>query len=246
MMLFSSDSPEELTKLATNWAVDGMITIGMETDLCDKIKQEVKIPVVFTDCYFDNDEWVNVGSQDEEGVYMATKYLLESGHRKVGFANEIEIADERLNSSVDGLRLCGFKRACQEYGIPYRSDMFLAGLKPGQPLEEYGKELVTRLSEFTGIVTSSDYYAMKLIDYLHHSGVRVPEDISIVGFDDIYMAKLMRPRLTTIHQGVTEKGVMAVKQLLKLIRHEEIEERDTKLPVTLVERESVKKLETGV
>lgn len=242
MMLFSSDSAEEITKLAANWTVDGMITIGMTTEICNEIKHEMRIPVVYTDCYFDAYDQVNVGTMDEEGAYLATKYLLECGHRKIGFANEVEIYDHEIANRVDGLRLRGFQRACAEYGIPYREDMFLAGKKPGQKLEDCGQELVRRLKEFSGIVVSSDYYAIKLMDYLHHRNVRVPEDISIVGFDDIYMAKLTTPRLTTIHQGVAGKGVLAVKQLLKLIRHEEMEEMDTKLPVMLVKRESVREI----
>ena len=98
----------------------------------------------------------------------------------------------------------------------------------------FGEDL-KRLRNFTGIVVSSDYYALALMDMLRHRGVKIPEELSIIGFDDILMSHFSSPRLTTIHQGVPEKGILGGQQL-RQIRGEIVEEKDIRLPVRIVER----------
>lgn len=230
MMLYASDSPEEIKNLVANWNVDGIITVGLGMDFCDLLKEWLQIPVVFTDCFFHEKQYVNVGTEDEEGGYLAANYLLEHGHRRIGFATEHRITEREADRCADGLRLHGFRRACMEKGLMWSEQMVVFG------------EDLERLRNFTGIVVSSDYYALALMDMLRHRGVKIPEELSIIGFDDILMSHFSSPRLTTIHQGVPEKGILAVQQLLRQIRGEIVEEKDIRLPVRIVERESVKTL----
>lgn len=239
MMLYASDSQEEIIDLVANWNVDGIITIGLGMDFCDPLKEKIRIPIVFTDCFFTEPGYVNVGTEDEEGGYLAAKYLLEHGHRRIGFVTESRIPDGEIERRADGLRLHGFRWACEENGISWEEEMLVIG-------EEFerSKELCDRLQTFTGVVVSSDYYALVLMDALRHRGVKIPEELSVVGFDDILMSHFSSPRLTTIHQGVPEKGILAVQQLLKLLRGEVIEKKDIRLPVRIIERESVREVLT--
>lgn len=230
MMLHASDSPEEIKNLVANWNVDGIITVGLGMDFCDPLKEWLQIPVVFTDCFFHEKQYVNVGTEDEEGGYLAAKYLLEHGHSRIGFVTERQITEQEADRCADGLRLQGFRRACAEKGLGWSEKMVVCG------------EDLERLRMFTGIAVSSDYYALALMDMLRHSGIKIPEELSVVGFDDILMSHFSSPRLTTVHQGVPEKGILAVQKLLQQLRGETIEEKDLRLPVRLIERESVQTL----
>lgn len=240
MMLYATKSSRELTELTANWNVDGIITVGLGTEVCEKIRKKIRVPVVFTDCYFPDEKNYNVGTQDEEGACLATRHLIDMGHVRLGFVNETEIPEDGMERRIDGLRLKGFFRACRERGIPCgrESVLYSAGGTDDEK-KIFFDRLWNRRDEFTGLVFSSDYFAAEAMDALKHKGMRIPEDMSVVGFDDIDMAKLVSPRLTTIHQGVSQKGILAVETLLAQIDGGKEGKKDTKLPVYLVQRESV-------
>ena len=97
-----------------------------------------------------------------------------------------------------------------------------------------------RISEFTALFFASDYYASFAVNYFYDRGIRVPEDISVVGFDDNIFARNTRPRLTTMRQNPSEKGRTAVAQVLRLINNESIPVHNIRLDAELVIRDSVK------
>ena len=96
------------------------------------------------------------------------------------------------------------------------------------------------MNEFTALFFASDYYASFAVNYFYDRGIRVPEDISVVGFDDNTFARNTRPRLTTMRQNPSEKGRTAVAQVLRLINNENIPVHNIRLDAELVIRDSVK------
>ena len=105
-----------------------------------------------------------------------------------------------------------------------------------------GKKLGVTLAsrpDITAIFASADILAAGIMSGLSERGVRIPEDKSIIGFDDNYLAQLTIPSLTTIHQDAKRKGVLATDLILKQLRGEPIDEKNIILPVYLVERGSV-------
>lgn len=102
------------------------------------------------------------------------------------------------------------------------------------------QELYTLSRNYTAFMCCSDYYAVMLMTYFRDRGVKIPEDLSITGFDDVMIARVSLPALTTVHQNPTKKGRLAVDYLLRMVQGEEPSEWDTKLPVELVIRDSVK------
>ena len=88
----------------------------------------------------------------------------------------------------------------------------------------------------------NDLIAIGAMKALTEAGYRIPEDISIVGFDDNYLSQLTNPALTTIHQDADQKGILATDMILKQLRQEPVEKRSIILPISLVERKSVKSL----
>jgi len=97
-------------------------------------------------------------------------------------------------------------------------------------------------STYTALVFSADYYAAEAISCLQDYNVDIPGSISVTGFDDNVFSRLVRPRLTTVHQDSGEKGRRAICMLMKLIRNEPLEETNVRLPVRLEIRDSVRKI----
>lgn len=239
MMLYASDKTEEIESLITRWNVDGIITIGIDTPTCRKIGGLTDIPAVYTDCYFREDEsFVNVGTEDEAGAYEAVTYLIRKGHRHIGYVSDSIYAGAGEEEGVGDYRLKGYIRALEDEGIPIDRDIIFTGDKQMKKKDALFEEICRKREKFTALAFCYDYYAIEMMDYLVHRGLKVPEDFSVIGFDDIDMARLTHPRLTTMRQGVAEKGRMAVQQLIRQINKEEPAERSVRLPVELIERES--------
>jgi len=103
-------------------------------------------------------------------------------------------------------------------------------------------EIAGKNNGYTALAFSSDFYASEALTYLQEQGIRVPEDISITGFDDNIFSRLVQPRLTTVHQDSSKKGTLAIQMLVKLIHGVQVEEVRVKLPIRLEIRNSVQKL----
>ena len=184
----------------------------------------------------DHPDVCSVGLEDEKGGYLATRHLIENGHRGIAFASP----SIRPGGVIDQ-RLMGYQRALSEAGIT-----FDPGLVFTQEITvEEGKKLGHMLSkkpEITGIFASADILAAGIMAGLAECGVSVPRDKSIVGFDDNYLSQLTIPGLTTIHQDADQKGILATDMILKQLLHQPVEEKRVILPVTLVQRGSVRDL----
>jgi LacI family transcriptional regulator len=170
---------------------------------------------VFIDCYFDiGEQYNNIGLDDQGGMYRMTKHLLSLGHKKILF-----IGDQPVLWGVDARRLKGHIKALEGAGIPWTDERYTYVSKDRKRRPLDFDRLTQRLSHNhdTAWMFISDYYAVDAIDYLLDHGFRVPEDISVTGFDDNILAHTIRPRLTTIHQNVSQKAEMAVKTLLELL-----------------------------
>ncbi|MBR4710715.1 MAG: LacI family DNA-binding transcriptional regulator [Clostridia bacterium] len=236
LMIRAVEDARELAALSHSWQLSGLILTGMFQDDFFLTTKEIGIPFVLIDSYVDDPEACCVGLEDEEGSRMATRHLLENGHRTVAFASPAI----RPGGVID-MRLRGYRRALEEYGIAWDP-----GLVFTQEITvEEGKKLghtLAGMRGITGIVASADILAAGIMAGLNERGIRVPEDKSVVGFDDNYLAQLTLPALTTVHQDAEKKGVLATDMLLKQIRHEPVPQRSVILPVRLVERGSVRRL----
>lgn len=237
MMLYAAEDFVEIFKLASTWKTDGLIILGFTENDCVNLRKQTQIPFVTIDSYLNHpqDNSSNIGLDDFDGGYGMGKYLIECGHRKTAFLSN-------NNIGVDYFRWQGFQKAFEEAGIPLGEEehILLEREKPDRR-HQYKKLLKWFLTK-TVLFFSSDYYAVEAMDFLWDQQIRVPEDISVAGFDDNAYAEIVRPKLTTVRQDVYGKAAKAVTDLLMLMSGEEIENTDKKLPVKLVVRDSVKKL----
>lgn len=241
MLLYTSGGMEETVRLASTWNVEGIILIGLPPWNAPKIREFLKIPMVYIDTYFpDKDEaYDNVGLQDFEGGYEMTKFLIRQEHKKIAF-----LADGEKLVGVDYQRYQGYCKALTEIGcFGGEDDYFCLPYEKNIRHEMIRQFCRKHLSKYTALFFASDFYAVDAIKILSTQEIRVPDDISVAGFDDNLFAQQCQPGLTTMRQYVSEKGRVTVNKLMKLIRGEKDSSRNIRLPVELILRGSVRRNE---
>jgi DNA-binding LacI/PurR family transcriptional regulator len=225
--------------------VDGCIIAGLEAD--DPVVQALRqrhIPCVMIDAEGPADV-ASVMIDDCHGAHRALRHLLDQGHRDVVIASFV--ASDNGSVRVDEYtgtmqrRFDGFRRALYETGLSLHS--------PGiRVLEtdasvEGGRDIVARLSDGetlpSAILCLSDAMAWGVIDACRARGIGIPEQLAVVGFDDLPPSSLMHPALTTVRQPTVEKGRRAAELFVELVRcNGECEPQRIMLPVDLIVRDS--------
>ena len=235
MMLHITSNEEEAIHLALSWNVDGLIVCSMHMKEWRRISEETHKPVVFVDSYFGDgrENYANVGLDDRGGAYEITSYLIKCGHKKIAFSSD-------NLKSVDYERFEGYQLALHDHHIRYCDKWYLP-LPPSPPAYKKAlNKILNRRKEFTAIFFASDYYASLAVNYFQDHGLKIPEDISIVGFDDNIFSKIIRPALTTMHQDPSQKGTLAVSLLIQILDGNPPDKCNIRLPVKLVKRNSVR------
>lgn len=234
IMLRTVNNKDELISLLKNWNLDGVIITGIFEDEFYETFLKTEIPVVLIDSYVDGDKFLKVGLEDFKGGYLATKYLIEKGHREILF-----VSPKIKPKGVLEERLKGYKKALEEFGIPFKEENVYEHGTRVEECIELGRTLSKR-KDFTAIFVTADIMAAGIMSGLIEMGVKIPDEVSIVGFDDLDISLITSPRLTTIHQDVEKKGIIAAKMLVDYLEGKPVKERTVILPVRIVERESVK------
>ena len=238
MMLYASNKPEEIKKLISTWSVDGLIFAGINEKTYNSLIKISKKPIVVIDGYYKNKDFYNVGTNDEEGGYIITKYLLDKGHKNIIFADETN-KKGTIIKTVDGERLKGFKRALKEMGIEYttQNHIYIDAFNKQKSVDK-----ILEYKNITAVVCASDNIAFEVINCLKNRNIKIPEDISVTGFDNVYLSNLSSPTLTTINQNINEKGCKAVNMLIDIIEEKSIENNNIRISVNIKERNSVKNI----
>lgn len=218
--------------------VDGLIlTMSAESltmDHQDTIKsmlKESKIPYVLFDRFFEGNE-SKVYVDNEASGYEMTKHILQNGHTNIGVITGPLV----LNSSRD--RLKGVKRALKESGIELEKDNVVTGFYDMETGRIGGKKLLNQVS---AIFAFNDLQAFGVIETAKQLGKQIPQDVSLVGFDDIFYSAILETQLTTVRQPIYDMSKAISDLLMKMvsdIEHHEV----IKLPAVLIQRNSVKKI----
>ena len=198
----------------------------------------MQIPIVLIDSYCDDHYYHNVRIDDAYGSYLATKHVLENGHREVAF-----FAGQIKENGVMKKRLQGYRQALDEYGVAYQEDHVFEGQIDYQSGVVLTKKLLDSKLPVTAVVAAADILAIGAMKGFYEAGKKIPEDYSIIGFDDLEISQYMAPGLTTVKQQISRKGQKAVELLLKHIENPELSKQEEVLPLELVKRESVRKID---
>ncbi|HHT14975.1 MAG TPA: LacI family transcriptional regulator [Clostridiales bacterium] len=221
--------------IAQNRDVDGIIIVGTYPGENLNELKRMGVPIVLVDSYVMDKDFHTIGIEDKEGARMATRYLIGKGHRRIAF-----ISGSIRENGVNMKRYQGYCDALQEAGLTVDESAFYSGTVD----YEYGltaaQQYLDRGRQQTAAFITADVLSMGFIKGLREQKVCVPDDISIVSFDDVYLANMTYPSLTTVHQDIGEKGRKAVELVLEAAKAKEHRYTECILPLRLVERDSVR------
>ena len=224
---------ERYIRLLLERRVDGILLAAPQFEHNTQVGEMLvgKVPVVSM-FHIPGVSLPRVGSDHQETGFIATRHLLELGHRSIGTI--IGPLERRAVQS----RLRGYQQALEAAGIAYRAELVEEANWHADGGCEAAHRLLERIPAITAIFAQNDFMAIGVLNALHDRGLRVPEDCAVVGCDDIPIAAHTIPSLTTVHLPFYETGETAMRLLLDIIEHKETEEQRVLLPVHLVKRAS--------
>ncbi|MFH4593050.1 substrate-binding domain-containing protein [Vibrio alginolyticus] len=222
--------------------VDGLILMcsSLEGERIDVFERYPDIPVVVMDwgpMLFTSDK---IQDNSLRGGYLAAKYLIDCGHIEIGCITGPLIKHQAQ------MRYEGYKRAMNEAGLEFNANWIIESDFECEGGYQAFKKMAQRGALPSSIFVSNDMMAMGVINAANELGIKVPDDLSIIGYDDIHIAKFMSPSLTTIHQPKYRLGQAAVETLVRKLDKKSTEAQVVQLEPTLVERKSVKRLKSNV
>ena len=212
--------------------VDGIIYISGKTNSGEEVEGNIGIPVVYIDRYISASK-MYVQSDNKEGGYLATKELLDAGCENI-----MIIKDFRQISSIIS-RYDGYKRALKEAGKSVDENLIYN--VDHVNYEEAKKGVLDKIKsgiKFDGIFATNDWMALGAISALREKKIRIPEDVKIVGFDNMSISEITSPSITTIHQDSEKLGEYATEILMGIILKDEAEVKSISVPVKLIRRKS--------
>ena len=217
LMLYTShrhpDKESFYVNAIANGLTEGLLLVAPQvpTTYLDTLREQ-NFPYVLIDQADPTENSNIVDSTNRQGAYEATSYLSQLGHTRIAFIR----GALTVQSAVD--RLTGYKEALYDCNIPIREDLIIEGNYQQQTSYENTKSLLQSANPLpTAIFASNDLSAFGAMDAIREFGLRIPDDISIIGFDDVPQASLVYPKLTTVRQPLEEMGHVAVKLLLTQI-----------------------------
>lgn len=230
MMVKKAKKPEEILQFASMWNMDGLVVIGFCSQDYAYLRNHMRIPFVVYDGFCEEPErFFNITIDNYGGGFQMGELFRKYGHRQALCLsdNKIDVDLERYNGFADGF-------------APGEADFMLIPMGRKDRQDFYRKN-IERFHQISAVFAVSDYYAIDLIHFLRENGLRVPEDISVAGFDDIPMCEMISPALTTVRQDNAARAATAITKLREL-KEQKIPETTAMLPVKLVERASIRNL----
>lgn len=225
-------------KILLSRQVDGLIlTISSESMVHDNWRtiqamlKENEVPHVLYDRYYPGDD-AKVYVNNEQSAYDLTKYLIANGHRRIGL-----IAGPMTLNSAQG-RLLGAKKALNEANITFSDDLIYYG-KYDIETGHLGAEKL--LGNVSAIFAFNDLQAYGVIDKARNRNITIPQDLSLIGFDDIFYSSILSTKLTTVKQPLEEMSLAACNLLIELINNTS-KNKEISLPGKFIVRDSVKKV----
>lgn len=216
--------------------VDGIILCtyrGDKKGIKDIIDVSKKLPIIFMD-KFEFDEDINaVYINEYEGIQAVTNHLISLGHTRIGYIGKVigyQVANERLTAYMETL---------EANGIAYNPSLVYGGnyeINSGYEAAEY---FMTQCQvKPTAIISSNDAMGVGVVGYLKEHGYKIPTDVAVTGFDDIFVGKIIEPALTTYRQPLKTIASQVIKLLINKIKTPELENKKVLIEGKLIIRGS--------
>jgi len=213
---------ERLTRLCRTGEVDGLILMGAgEMQPLIKVLSQESLPFIVVNRRIEEPAISYIAPDNEEGAYQATRHLIDLGHRRIAYIGRPADIETDVN------RRRGYRRALAEADIPLETELCSeASFDIGS-----GYQAMERL-------VFNDFLAIEAMQAIQDRGLQVPQDVAVVGFDDVHSAVVVTPPLTTVHQPLFEMGIQAINRLMPLLSQEALEPARVVMPVKLIVRSS--------
>ncbi|MEM6627496.1 MAG: LacI family DNA-binding transcriptional regulator [Pseudomonadota bacterium] len=229
VIVSSPENAEELSRnrLMATGRADGQVIIG-QTERHDVLNalSEAGAPIIVWGGQLEGQHYATVGCDNVAGGEMAGEHLVKLGRKRILYLGDIELPEVKL-------RYRGFLNALEREGLKHDPDLLMVTDFAGDNAFRMIKEAMSDGLEFDAVCAASDLLALSAVRALADMNVHIPEDVSIVGFDDIAMASMVSPPLTTVSQDIATGGRRLVELLMDRMAGREIssELTDTKLVI---------------
>ena len=234
ILSYAEERELKLPKMYKEMKVDGLIILGQVSKSYIELLKRIEIPTIFLDFYDEHNEFDSVISDNFYSSYEITNYLINHGHKDIAFVGNIY-----ATSSIQD-RFLGYYKSLLEHGMDLRKDYII------NDRDEDGKfiDLVLPNEMPTAFVCNCDRIAYNLINQLKEEGYRIPDDCSVVGFDNDIFATLSDPKLTTVETNMEDMSRTAVKSIMRKIENPNNNKRTGKVLIKgrIVYRDSVKEI----
>jgi LacI family transcriptional regulator len=215
---WDAEREREYLRVLKSRQVDGII-VHLSEELSARSLQEFQegsTPVVFIGNAFDTGDPYFVSIDNFKGAVEATAYLVSLGHRNIAhITGDTRNTQKGYRIMMD--RLEGYRAALKQAGIRYRESLVVESFHTVESVREEFREMLRRRPEVTAVFAMSDIMAMGVYKAVHDLGLSIPHDVSVVGFDDIVMASVLQPGLTTYEQPKFQQGKLAVTILSRIL-----------------------------
>lgn len=230
---------DSLPRFILDRSVDGVIIAGkVPSNLIDRITSKYNFPIVFVDYVPNNNDHPVVLIDNIQGGILATNHLIQYGHKNIAF-----IGGDIQHPSISE-RLMGYTKALESAGLKI-NDKLVHTTSP-YPDRQNGydavKSLFKKNKNITAIFACNDAMAIGAMHFLKDHGYKIPDDVSIIGFDDVEVDLLLDPPLTTVRVPKIDLGVEALRLMLDVLKNKGRKHKKVLVPVELIVRESTKKI----
>ena len=216
--------------------VDGLLVMCSEypDDLLKMLEENRNIPMVVMDWSESRGDFTDTVLDNAfHGGYLAGRYLIDRGHRDIG------AIPGQLERNTGGGRHAGFLKALNEANIAVRDEWIVQGDFEPESGYKAMQQILSQKQRPTAVFCGGDIMAMGAICAADELGLRVPQDISVIGYDNVRNARYFTPALTTVHQPKEQLGVTALDMLLERILSKREQQQTIEVQPTLIERRSV-------
>ncbi|SJZ59165.1 transcriptional regulator, LacI family [Pilibacter termitis] len=192
----------------------------------EKKTENINVPFVSIDRFYNDDDYA-VFCNNYEGGKLAAEEILKTNFHKITLVK----GPKTLKGAVD--RFEGISEVLTRENIPY--EVMEISSYNGEKVKEYTERFFREYPQTDTVIASHDMLALTILQEAQTRGIKVPEELQIIGYDGILFSEMCYPKLVTIRQPVYEMGAESARQLIRLMKEEEIEEKQIILPVTLSE-----------
>ncbi|MBX0359512.1 LacI family DNA-binding transcriptional regulator [Halobacillus sp. Nhm2S1] len=238
VLMFQSDEKKDkelyFLNLLKTKQVDGLIMTAIENER-EVIESYTRFgPILFCNEYLSQSEIPVVRVDQSKAAYIGTKHLLDRGYRKIAYCTGGLFVDD----GKDKDRNIGFQKALNDHQININTAWVFINKHTIEDGRHVMRQIAGMNEKPDAIFTGSDEIAAGVILEAKSLGMKIPEDLAVMGFDDQPIAEMIDPALTTIQQPIKEMGTISVDMLLRLLKNQPLDQKHKELSVELVIRSS--------